>query len=346
VIRSTCGFSLEMFFITFSSEGSAMLYLYRRLREGFTLIELLVVIAIIAILIALLVPAVQKVREAAARLSCSNNLKQLALGVHNYHDTAKTLPQNFGSVNSWGAGSSSWSWIAFMLPNIEQNALFTGANIGAMNANQQPTQVLNAAYNGSTIMATVIPILRCPSDPDYATTTYTDRADMSGAVAVTNYKGVCGSNWAWGDARWNPGVQANAPDQNGLEHGNGIFFRSQGNKAQWYKKYTLLSISDGTSNTFMIGESLPARCQWTGAWSYANNAVGTCAIYPNAKQTNGQYFSAGDWPNCYSFHSNHSGGLNFALADGSVRFISDSIDIPTYRALSTMQGNDVAALAN
>ena len=107
--------------------------MFRRLkaiRLAFTLIELLVVIAIIAILIALLVPAVQKVREAAARASCQNNLKQLALGVHNFHDTTKYIPHEFGGLNGWGAGSSSWSWIAFILPYIEQAPLYNLSGLG------------------------------------------------------------------------------------------------------------------------------------------------------------------------------------------------------------------------
>src|SRR5205823_12220774 len=155
---------------------------------------------------------------------------------------------------------------------------------------------------------------------------------------------VCSSdlNWAWGDSRWNNVVSPNgmpSTSNNGLEVGNGIMFRSMGTTyGGFMKKYTLLSVRDGTSNTFMIGESLPQRCQWTGAWAYANNVTGTCAIYPNATTTTGAFFSAGDWPNCYSFHSAHTGGVQFALMDGSVRFVSNSVDIPTYRAMATLTG--------
>src|SRR5204863_8803598 len=102
----------------------------KRWRSGFTLIELLVVIAIIAILIALLVPAVQKVRAAAARTQCANNLKNLALAVHSYHDSNKYLPVNWGGGSaSWGAGSYAWSWISQVLPFIDQGPLYQQGNL-------------------------------------------------------------------------------------------------------------------------------------------------------------------------------------------------------------------------
>jgi prepilin-type N-terminal cleavage/methylation domain-containing protein len=323
---------------------------YRRLRGGFTLIELLVVIAIIAILIALLVPAVQKVREAAARTQCQNNLKQLALGVHGYHDTNKVLPQNFGSFNGWGAGSSSWSWIAQVLPFIEQAPLYNQGNIAMVTL----TNGASAPRLNSTpaVVASPIPILRCPSDPDGATAVWTDRADLGGlSCGITNYKGVCGSNWAWGDGRWNPPApnpysasnNFNVPGNNGLDDGNGVLDRSNGARG---KKYTLVGISDGTSNTFLIGESLPSISLWTGCWCYANNASGTAAIFPNSKQTNGLPFGTGDWPNQYSYHSKHSGGVQFALGDGSVRFVSESIDMVTYRSMGTRNGSEPLTLQN
>jgi prepilin-type N-terminal cleavage/methylation domain-containing protein len=325
----------------------------RRQRPGFTLIELLVVIAIIAILIGLLVPAVQKVREAAARSQCQSQLKQLALACHTYHDTNKSLPQNFGGNGSWNTTGAQWSWIAMILPYIDQGPLYTGANIGAKDVNGLPTTPLTVKLTtGQYAINTPISVLRCPSDPDAATATWTDRADVgngTGGLAISNYKGVCGSNWGWGDGRWNPISLASGSNTstNGLENGNGILFRSMGTTyGNFKRKYTLLSATDGNSNTFFIGESLPSRCQWTGSWAYANNVTGTCAIWPNALTTAGLQFGVGDWNNCYSFHSGHAGGLQFALIDGSVRFVSNGVDIPTYRAMATIAGGEALILTD
>src|SRR5437764_160293 len=167
-------------------------------RRGFTLIELLVVIAIIAILIGLLLPAVQTVREAAARAKCQNNLKQLAIACHSYHDVNGTLPRNgnaLGLANSHGGNGTGccglnntprWSWIARILPYVEQDPLAKQGNIDLGNANTAGARAAEAA---------VLPVLACPSDTTNPRTR-TNSADLSGInVGVTSYKGVSGSNW-------------------------------------------------------------------------------------------------------------------------------------------------------
>jgi prepilin-type N-terminal cleavage/methylation domain-containing protein len=299
----------------------------RRGRSGFTLIELLVVIAIIAVLVGMLLPAVQKVREAANKSTCANNLKQLAIAVHNYEGVYSVLPVNSQGYNygawSWSAQSpqSSWSWIARVLPYIEQDNLYRQGNIP------------NSTFGSVTgVLATPIKNLFCPSDNAASQAVRTDRFNLEGAsIAVTNYKGVSGSNWCWGN------YVNNGPSGNcdGLSWGDGIFYRDD-----WMRQVRLAGISDGTSNTYMVGEDVP-DWNYHCSWPYSNNAVGTCGIPPNAKPGGGGTYAPTDWPNVYSFHSKHINGLQFAMADGSVRSVSNTISLATYRALATKAGGEV-----
>lgn len=304
-----------------------------RTRSAFTLIELLVVIAIIAILIGLLVPAVQKVREAAARSQCQNNLKQLALGVHNYHDTNKRLPYNGDPYANTGccynAGQRQYSWITRILPYVEQGPLY---NI-VFSANPEYAA---GTTQGLTLARTVIPLVRCPSDDTPETRTNVANHPAV-AIASTSYKGVSGSNWAWGSYQLNVGgVYSN----NGLDTGNGIFYRSD-----FRRKLTLLQITDGTSNTLMIGEDI-GNLDIHNAWYYPNGANGTCCIPLNNALVAGQpgFNNPGDWPNVYSFRSRHTGGANFALADGTVVYVSQTININIYRALASINGGEIASI--
>ena len=302
--------------------------MFRKRTAAFTLIELLVVIAIIAILIGLLLPAVQKVRESAARMKCSNNLKQLAIAVHSYHDANNRFPYNAGTGYGYGVNSlNAWSWLARILPYIEQNNLYVQGGLGN---NPMP-----AIASVPIVAATQIPTFQCPSDPN-SSTPRTNAADLgSQTVGITNYKGVSGNNWAWGSFAYTPPGGNN----NGMDAGNGIFFRTD------YKRpLTMTAITDGTSNTLMIGEDLVAADLWL-AWPYFNAANGTCAIPLNNALQSGQpgFNAPTDWPDVYSFRSRHTGGANFALADGSVRFVSDSIDLTTYRNAATYAGGEVLA---
>jgi len=319
-----------------------------RRRRGFTLIELLVVIAIIAILIGLLLPAVQKIREAANRMKCSNNLKQLALAVHNYHDVNGTFPRNGnpnGLTNSHGttgtgccgAAAPRWSWIAHILPYVEEDNQYRKGNIPLNNLTQ------NTATR--EVIASVLNVLKCPSDttnPRARTTS----ADLGGIlVGVTSYKGVSGSNWGadffpnesnFSTPYRNLGANGSF---NGLEKGDGIFWRADIRGGPM----SMAAVTDGLSNTYMIGEDVPEFIQWN-AWAYPNGAIGTCAIPPNTGITVpplGAAAGFGQWPTRYSFRSRHTGGLQFAMGDGSVRFVRDTIPLNVYRATATISGGEV-----
>ena len=301
----------------------------KRQRPGISLTELLVVLSIVAVLVALLIPAVQRIREAGNRAQCADNLKQIALAVHAYHDVNKRIPYNQFGPYGGGPNSYAWSWLARLLPYIEQTNLYV--------AGQIPEQTLEQ----SGVMATQINLFLCPSDTAGAGPRL-DAGNLTGvAVGQTNYKGVSGANWG-DDGEGNGGVDFPTDWRNpgangsfdGHSDGDGMFYRMD-----YLRPLNLMHIGDGLSNTFMIGEDVPALDQFC-SWPYANNAAGTCAIPPNVNAPGGGNYPPWDWQNNESFRSRHPSGLQFAYADGSVHFIADSIALSVYRAMATINGNE------
>jgi prepilin-type N-terminal cleavage/methylation domain-containing protein/prepilin-type processing-associated H-X9-DG protein len=314
------------------------------LRRGFTLVELLVVIAIIGVLVALLLPAVQSAREAARRMQCSNNLRQIALAAHGFHDVESRLPYNTQYQGGWDwnyqQNQRSWSCIARILPYLEQ------ANLKEQLQIQNTTNLASDTAGKTlgqnlTILATPIKSFFCPSDVAIQKKADNIRANLQGVtITLSNYKGVNGSNWCWGNTIVNGPAStltiAGVSDCDGLQRGNGVFFR-----LDFLKKQRLANITDGTSNTFMFGEDIPsidAHC----TWPYANGVGGTTAIAPNqVKKPDGTLYDPyNDWPFLYSFRSRHPSGLQFAYVDGSVRFIQNNVAAQTYRDLSTVDGGE------
>jgi len=323
---------------------------HRGVRRGFTLVELLVVIAIIGILIALLLPAVQAAREAARRISCTNNAKQLALALHNYHQLNKMFPINWGDSRSLNAGTqiesnndqyNGHSWLTAILPYVEEEALYDTIECG------QPIGWTNSAsvQPNKLALQRQIATFRCPSDIPKGTM---PQAMYNGAldVGVTNYKACAGSNWEHSPNRTRKQDRGykgrNANQYNGLDKGDGIICRGAANNANGNPTVTAIrDIRDGTVHTFALGEAVPKWCNWS-AWYWWNGSTATCAIPLNYEVAGtSPRNNAGDWQNNYSFMSRHSGGANFGMCDGSVRFISEEIDTATYLGLATIDGKEI-----
>jgi len=292
---------------------------------GFTLVGLLVVMTIIAMLMGLMLPAVVSSREAARRATCQSNLHQLSLAVEGFHAAQSRYPPGqFGGSIGHGPDSRAWSWIARVLPYLERSDLYTEGDI--------PRKTLR----DSGIIAHTIPILHCPSGGTAGSAPRSDAGDLEGMpVGQTNYKGVSGANWGADESIGQTAVNTQWPNpgtlgsNDGLAKGDGILWRSDHDQ-----RITKDHVLDGLSTTFLLGEDLPEANRWL-SWPYSNNAYGTCAIPPN--------FTFDDptwWPNTWSFRSHHPGGLQFAFADGSVRFVAQSIALNVYRAIATRKGKE------
>ncbi len=297
--------------------------------RGFTLVELLVVIAIIGILVALLLPAVQAAREAARRIECANNLKQIALAIHTYDTNFGMLPANGGRTD--GIQSKDKSWMVWILPFIEQRNLYDSI---------EWDEPLGHPTNRQ-IAKTVIPTFLCPSDSNgKGLMNHRDLNHDAEFWAVQNYKAVGGSNWGWGTFQHAATSGRFAGDRNGLQRGNGIICAGHRGAVLTRSAH----IRDGLSNTFAVGEAVPAWCDHTMWWHY-NSTTATCAI-PLNYQVPGKDLEANfsDWAHNYSFMSRHSGGGQFAMCDGSVHFVAEAIDLALYRDLATISGAEVVTL--
>jgi prepilin-type N-terminal cleavage/methylation domain-containing protein/prepilin-type processing-associated H-X9-DG protein len=273
-------------------------------RRGFTLIELLVVIAIISVLIALLVPAVQRVREAAARTQCYNNLKQVGLALHGYHDRMRNFPHGYLSqVNAAGDEvGPGWGWGSYLLDDLEQNNLKRQINFG-----------LDIQHASNAVPRNqILPIFQCPSD-EWVGTFTPDGATVT--IAHGNYVGVFGDF----EIEDNPAK------------GNGMFFRNS--------RIRFADVTDGTSNTLMIGErsSNLSKATWTGVLSGLDEAqalvLGVADHPPNHELAQ----------HAEDFWSRHSLGVNFVFADGSVRPITNTIPQHIWQALATRAGGEAVS---
>ena len=292
-------------------------------RRGFTLIELLVVIAIIGLLVALILPAVQSAREAARRASCKNNLKQIGLALHNYHDVHATLPPAWtyipnlpGSSGPHGSHVSLYSWSAYLLPFLDQAALFNEMGVQSQASIQAPT---TAEHLHSTLSG-----FRCPSDVSGRRVhpEADGRLEFGGKKnAISNYLANWGTSGRKDGRRRDPNAGNDTGDGGG-RRGNGVFFQNS--------HIRFADISDGSSNVFAVGEvsartksqGLPDRNGagwWAGlerrSWDNARlrSAVRGCRRTLNSRRH-------------AAFGSLHPGGGHFLLCDGSVRFVSDSIE--------------------
>lgn len=262
-------------------------------RRGFTLIELTVAASVIGVLVALLLPAVQQAREAARRSTCKNNLKQIAIALHNYHDVYSSFPPGWTGHYPHAASPRRFGWQAAILPFVDQAPLYNLLNFNVM---EMPD-----ATQRELVME--VPPYRCPTDRTQATN------PMRGNFGTSNYSGNLGNEPL---PRWTPGgLNLNWPG--GIDtpvKTNGIMF--------WNSRVRIRDITDGTSNTFLAGErSLKSGAGiWPGVRSNRaeNDTVTDCS--PGNEVNSG----------LAAFTSQHQGGAHFMLCDGAVVFVSENID--------------------
>lgn len=338
-----------------ASSGFSTSLPFRR-KRAFTLIELLVVIAIIAVLIALLLPAVQQAREAARKTQCRNNLKQIGLATHNYHDVYRVLMNGGEGGSSTPAPTARLTtrrvgWALAILPYIDQAGMFNSFNMDEWYTHSDNMELAQKK----------IPGYACPSNPE-ATQLKMEGFPMLQRPQLPDRplfgRNDYGGNWGEQGLRCDPTPSGTFSCNN--TYGNSSENPSQrgpmslGNR----RHVSLRDITDGTSNTIWIGEA--PRANW-GIWAgvknlhdqsvLLNSRAGdidgrTGKVSTGCSITSGQpqYYPKGIAAcdiNEQEFHSSHTGGVFFALLDGSVRFLSQRADVKTYAALLSYRGNEI-----
>jgi prepilin-type N-terminal cleavage/methylation domain-containing protein len=299
-------------------------------RRAFTLIELLVVIAIIAVLIGLLLPAVQKVREAANRAKCSNNLKQIGLALHNYHDANGSFPPGYIELKPL---TDRANWITLILPYFEQDNVFKLYD---------PKSTVGGSPTNFALNRQKQPVFKCPSDVDLPPKIYPPDPTL-GPWALGNYLANNGLGPMKSHTEPLPSVQK-----------PGVFMVNS--------KVRIADIRDGTSNTLLVTECLNVPGEgtnedWRGNLTYPENCLfhwnytpntnnpdwlrkGLCVSTPRAPCI-GTHSAYSDRNEIVSARSQHSGGVQVLLGDGGVRFVSDNIALATWQALGSPAGGEV-----
>jgi prepilin-type N-terminal cleavage/methylation domain-containing protein/prepilin-type processing-associated H-X9-DG protein len=361
-------------------------------RPGFTLIELLVVIAIIAVLIALLLPAVQAAREAARRAQCTNNMKQIGLALANYTDQMGSYPP--GGITTkgdpWAADANSMNWRAMVLPMMEGNTVYNSLNL---NVNANNGGAASAAF--FTAYTVTQNSWLCPSDGENGNgklpngqlgagnpkgqycNQVTDPTTKAATawVPVSNYAGSFGDNYCGGvlcgnlpwETPWNGNPPAGQPRIGwngywGTNFGLPDGFTAGGGVMRGFFDYrltqppaTIASVTDGTSNTVIVGEMMPSRAADSNFW-FQNGGIhgmtvpvgwNSNTVDPNSSSCANNWQAPSAPLGCRfsaaakGFVSQHPGGANFVFADGSVHFLKKSINMSTYVALGSRAGGEV-----
>jgi prepilin-type N-terminal cleavage/methylation domain-containing protein/prepilin-type processing-associated H-X9-DG protein len=353
-------------------------------RQAFTLVELLVVIAIIGILVALLLPAVQAAREAARRMSCSNNLKNIGLACLNYHDGNNHLPYSVSykpedrkrvdctnpaswmgppggkqAISNGGLGYNAKGWEVDILPQIEESALSDTILLG-LKTNPGDFAITGPGAGkgmGSpsirTAIAQQLSWLTCPSDSSAQPSTQQYLEPLADSVAgkitvgTTCYKGVIGDpviNSKGCETASPPGDSNFAsfgshPDCHNTADCNGLLWRGN-----YLNPVSFRKITDGSSKTFMVGESVVWQSYHSAAL-FADGDWASCGIPLNFFVPNATYETRQNWwQDARGFKSMHPGGAHFVMADGSVHFVNESIDGAIYRGLATRNGGETVSV--
>jgi prepilin-type N-terminal cleavage/methylation domain-containing protein len=314
-----------------------------RRRSGFTLIELLVVIAIIAVLVGLLLPAVQKVREAASRTTCINNLKQITLAMMNYHDALGSLPSSHIELpDSKNVLQFYSGWSIMLLPYIEQQSLFQ---------QYQDNPVINTDPKNQAVVNQFVKAYACPSDPNIKTSFAPDSLSPAGGGQPTpnvlymemSYKVMTGQGDTGTTDTFGGYDTEVAYCNKNLPKGKGAF---HGDGASGLKPERIVAIIDGASNTILVGERVTNTHPTRGAfWGDTFNLYNSGAAWPYqvaympdydycSTQINANYCK-------YGWGSNHSGSINWGFGDGSVHTIPITTDTSVIISLSTINGGEV-----